>query len=363
MMKGTLIKVFNHDDETAVIVYRDENLEKKKIVKTNMVVDYYLLNEGNSLDIFVDKRKTTRYEAQYNKLVESIVENLGHSYPVLKQKAEAFMNYLKINFIRRDRVIDRLSKNILKLPVIYGADEPLENRAIEWFYNNFEEDLNYKPENYTAFFDIETDLMPNGKKKRDGAIDLKNTPDPVNIISLYYQDIMHVFAFNYGTKNPSFKTFINDYPEIKQKIIDQVYERNNQTYERKGKTIKGKEIKLEDIRLNLYSSENEMIRAFFDKVHELDPDFLFAWNMSFDVRTLFGRLERTQREILKYDGEDTSIYNVRNYTREFIADRKYSIDEYGNYFSPNYFYYISSEGDYTDAKNRRDYAEICDGIN
>ena len=47
-MKGTLIKVYNHDDETAVIVYRDENLQKKKIVKTNMVVDYYLLNQGNN---------------------------------------------------------------------------------------------------------------------------------------------------------------------------------------------------------------------------------------------------------------------------------------------------------------------------
>lgn len=358
-MKGTLIKVYNHDDETSVIIYRDENLEKKKIVKTNMIVDYYLLKQGNQPDIFVKQENTVRFESQYNKLIDSIVKNLAVVDPVFKQKADAYIKFIDYNF----RGDERLKKNIMRLPGIYGADEPLENRAIEWFYNNFEEDMSYKPSNYTAFFDIETDLMFNGKAKRNGAIDLINTPDPVNIISLYYQDIMYVFAYNYGTRNKSFRDFITEFPEIKDKLIKKIYDRNNSTYVRKGKTVKGPEIKLDDIKLYLFSSEHEMLRGFFDKIHELDPDFLFAWNMSFDVRTLFGRMEQTQKAILKLEGEDNKKDDVKQYTKAFIADSKYCTDESGVPFLPTYYYYISSEGDYTDAKNRRDYCEICDGIN
>ena len=158
----------------------------------------------------------------------------------------------------------------MRLPGIYGADEPLENRAIEWFYNNFEEDMNYKPHEYTAYFDIESDLMFDGKKKkRNGAIDLINTPDPINIISLLYQDQMYVFAYNYGTRNSSFKEFISKFPEMKEKIIQKVYERNNSTYIRKGKTVKGKEIKLEDIKLYLYLVQRmNLFVVSFDKVHD-----------------------------------------------------------------------------------------------
>jgi len=271
-MKGTLIKVYNHDDETAVIIYRDENLQKKKIVKTNMVVDYYLLRQGNRPDIFVDQNNTVRFEARYNELIESIASNIAVVDPVFKQKADAYIKFIDYNY----RGDTRLKKNIMRLPGIYGADEPLENRAIEWFYNNFEEDEKYKPNEYTAFFDIETDLMFNGKAKRNGAIDLINTPDPVNIISLYYQDKMYVFAYDYGTRNKSFRDFISNFPEMKEKIIKRIYNRNNSTYVRKKKTIKGPEIKLDDIELYLFSTENELLRGFFDKIHTLDPDFLFA---------------------------------------------------------------------------------------
>src|SRR5690606_14124547 len=200
-------------------------------------------------------------------------------------------------------------------------------RAIEWFHNNFEEDMEYNPKDYTGFFDIETDIMPNGKTKRSGSIDLINTPDPINIISLYYQGIMYVFAYNYGTKNASFKEFIENYPRLKDGLIKQIYERNNAPFERDGKTLKGPDIKLEDIKLYLFSSENELIRAFFDKVHELDPDFMFAWNASFDVRTLFGRLEQTQKQILKLEGEEYNRENVKRYTKSFIANAKYAVDE------------------------------------
>lgn len=359
MKKGTLIKVINHQDETATIVYRDENLEKKKIVKTNMVVDYYMLKKDKPVDLFVKIEDTIRVESQYNKIIESIVENIDD--PLTKQKAEMYVKYIDLNF--RGSGNDRLKSNLLRLPGVYGADEPLENRAIEWFYNNYEEDLKYNPSEYTAFFDIETDLMPDGKTKRDGPIDLVNTPDPVNIISLYYQDIMYIFAYNYGTKNKSFTEFITKFPDIKQKLQDKIYERNNSTYVRGGKTLKGKDIPLKDIKLLLFNSENELIRAFFDKVHQLDPDFMFAWNMSFDVRTLFGRLEQTQKEILRLSGEEHRRDIVRSYVESFLRDPKYSQDEDGNDIFPRYFYYITDEHTYTDASNRRDYAEISDGIN
>lgn len=362
MQIGTLVKVFNHNDETAVIVYRDENHVKRKIVKTDMMVDYYLLNEGKQAGLFIKQEDTTKFETPYTQLVESIVENLDHIDPVYKQKAEAHLRFLNYNM---KGGYDRLKKNILKIPGLYAADEPLENRAIEWFYNNYEEDLSYNPSKYTAFFDIETDLMleSGGKKKRNGAIDLINTPDPVNIITLYYNDIIHVFALNYGTKNPSFKKFIENFSDKKEAIRQKIYERNNRSYTRGRKTLTGKEIKLEDIKLNLYSSENELIRAFFHKVHELDPDFLFAWNMSFDVRTLFGRLEVTQREILRREGEKVNKWQVKEWTQDFIADPKYTVDEYGNTFSPRYYYFITDEGKFVNAGDRRDYMDICDGIN
>ena len=116
-MKGTLVKVYNHDDETAVIVYRDENLEKKKIVKTDMTVDYYLLNEGADLDIFAKQEDTTKFEAPYSRLVESIVSNLDNVDPVFKQKADSYMRFLNVNF----RGNKKLKKNVMRLPGIYGA--------------------------------------------------------------------------------------------------------------------------------------------------------------------------------------------------------------------------------------------------
>jgi len=358
-MKGTLIKVYNHEDETAVIVYRDENLEKKKIVKTNMVVDYFLLKNGNEPQIFVDQKDAIRFESQYNMLVDSIVDNLQVVDPVFKQKAKAYLKFINVNY----RGNQKLKQNIMRLPGIYGADEPLENRAIEWFYNNYEENPDYRPSDFTAYFDIEADLMPNGKTKRNGAIDLINTPDPINIISLEYQDHMYVFAYNYGTKNSSFRDFITEYPDEKEELIKKIYNRNNAPFLRKGKKITGPEIKIEDIHLYLFSTENELIRGFFDKLHELDPDFLLAWNESYDVRTIFGRLEQTMKDILKKSGEEYSKDYVKKHTKSFISDPKYCTDGEGNTFLPSYYYYISSEGEYEDAKNRRDYCDVCDGIN
>ena len=52
------------------------------------------------------------------------------------------------------------------------------------------------------------------------------------------------------------------------------------------------DVKVSGIEVYFYNSEEEAIEDFFTKTHNIDPDFILAWNQSFDAMTLQNRLKK-----------------------------------------------------------------------
>lgn len=145
----------------------------------------------------------------------------------------------------------------------------------------------YKNESYTptkAYFDIETDIryLPKGS-------DIPPAGScPVNAISYINADKKTVNVFilldksNQGTYD-LFKECKNDYNNILNQLdVLLVNHFDKNIY---NNSIKGLEFKF-----SFFENELSMIQRFFDIVHIDKPNFLMAWNISFDLPFLIERI-------------------------------------------------------------------------
>ena len=114
------------------------------------------------------------------------------------------------------------------------------------------------------------------------------------------------------------------------------------------------------IKTEFFNSEEEMIVAFFNKVHSIDPDFMIAWNEGFDVKTLMNRLSSiyNRKKQLKDAG-------IRGYDQmlSVVCDQKYMVinDDFGEsiYLTPKAYYRQNKEVSFVD---RMDEFTVLDGI-
>ena len=243
-------------------------------------------------------------------------------------------------------------RNLLKHNYIYDADMDIADRYIKNFHEEFEPDINYKL--HKCYFDIEVDLMPNGfKRDKFGNIGYIGFPDedvapcPINIITLI--DAKSLIVYTFICKNNLNESMI----EFESKLQLHINEVRDELLKEDGLTVN-------DIDTRFYNSEEEMIEAFFATVHEIDPDFMMAWNEGFDVKTLMNRLVQiySRKKELKAAG-------IRGYDQMLttVSDSKYLIvkDHDGNdvYLTPKAFYKQNKDTSFVD---RMDSFTVLDGI-
>jgi DNA polymerase elongation subunit (family B) len=350
---GTLIKAYvtkrkvaeNTEYDAVLLIYRDEKGEKKSIFHDRAEIPFYIIKDKTSVEssappMFIEADKVEK-SMIYSDLL----------YRELAMKTDALYYY--------DRVLttwgknDSNMKNLFKHNWLYDTDMDIADRYIAKFHEEYAPNEKYKL--HKCYFDIEVDLMPDGFKKDSrghigyiGFPDEEIAPCPVNIITLYDEKTRVVHSFIHKNKlNESIMKLESGLDEFKTYISDKLSSEDG--------------IVLNSTDVSFYNSEEETIEAFFKKVHNIDPDFMLAWNMVFDVNTLINRLKKLYSK--KQDIKDRNG-NAYDEALTVISDPKYMLqyDPTGKiaYLPPKAYYIARKNVSFTD---RTDSFYVMDAIN
>jgi DNA polymerase elongation subunit (family B) len=350
---GTLIKVLtskrkikeNVVYDSLLLIYRDENGEKKTQFIDRAEIPFYIIKDKQSVEsasppMFIEANKVDKISTYSDLLFREIAVKTDSLY------------YF-------DRVITTWGmgssnmRNLFKHNWLYDTDMDFADRYIARFHEEFRPDETYRL--HKCYFDIEVDIMPDGwKKDSKGNVGFMGFPDeelapvPVNIITLFDEKAMDVHTFIVRNSNntsavefeknaESFKAYINE------------------------KLSSEDDVELNSTNLYFYNSEEETIEAFFEKIHNIDPDFALAWNQGFDVQTLQNRLKKlySKKADLKEKGIRSQDQMITT-----LSDTKYLIqkDKNGNsaYLQPKAYYIARKDKSFVD---RTDTYDVMDGIN
>lgn len=357
--KGMLIKTYcekyrSNDGkslyERLLMVYRDENGTKRRRCINRPKSTYYILKDKNDPEVahspaYVSMDKVNKIEIESDKLFKDIAE-----------RTNTIGYYDKVRAERDKDQYSYAMKNLFRLPEIYNADLDIEDQYIARFYQEFE--LCNLPL-HKVYYDIETDTYPNGLNKPPANVGVPKpelAPAPVDIITLMDGKTKDVYSFVLNNpKNNSlqdFKLDVNEFKnELREKLmndslsfsetateridalekqynyddtnIDFVNAKNKLYDELKASgDIKSKFIP-NNIEIKFYDDEKNLIIAFFDKIHDIDPDYAFGWNSAnFDFRYLVNRLKKLFTEDREWRETHPEIDPVLH-AQALVCDKKY----------------------------------------
>ena len=169
-----------------------------------------------------------------------------------------YYNKIKFNYGANSYTM----KNLFKSPLLYGADIDMEDQYVAKFYKEFQPNPGYKL--HKCYFDIENDIYHyNG-----GVPDTTETPCPICLVTLIDEKAMksHTFVLR-NSQNPGLVEFEKDVENFKIYMHNKIIECDNLDME---------------FDFYFYDDELDMIKGFYDKVHEIDPDTMSGWNISYD---------------------------------------------------------------------------------
>ena len=352
---GTIIKVYhakrdaaNNTDkkyDTVILWYRDENGVKRVKYYDRPLVNYYILKDKESPEathppLYIEESKLEKITVPSDELFRDIAI-----------RTNCLTYYDKI--IQSKGYESEFLKNLHRHPWVYNSDTDLSDYIIKQFYKEYEPDPNYKL--HKCYFDIEVDLAPNGlKPNKYGKIGYEGFPEedeapcPINIITLIDGKTNDLYTFiARNNLNKSLQDLESHIEEHTEQLINMIKERDN--------------IDIGNKVVNFYNSEEECIEAYFDKLHEIDPDYLLAWNSVFDIKTCCNRLiqlykgkhELKMRGISAKDAMINTVSDMKY--RTFTTASGESI-----LLQPKLFYYADKK---KELGKRIDYFTNLDGIN
>lgn len=321
-----------------MIWYRDEHGVKRTRYIDRAEVPYYVLKDKESEEaisppMFIERDKVEKHITYSDNLFREIA---------LKTDSMAYYDRAIGTRAARSNL-----KNLLKHNYIYDSDMDVTDRYVKNFMEEFEPDINYKL--HKTYFDIETDLMPNGFKDKGyiGFPDEDIAPCPINIISFF--DSKAMIEYSFILRNPLNKSLIE-------------FEKNVEVYKQELKDWLREEddVILNDLVVNFYNSEEETIEAFLNTLHKIDPDLLGAWNSGFDWKTIMNRLQHIYKN--KKDLKDKGI-RAYDQMLSVVCDQKYSLvkNKHGEdlYLTPKAYYKQNKDKSIVD---RMDEFTVLDGI-
>lgn len=162
-------------------------------------------------------------------------------------------------------------KQIMRHPNLYMADTHIEDYYKTCYIMSEGEAIASKYK--MAFSDIEVDIS----ELEDDFPEPKIAPSKINVITTIYAETMEVYTFmlyDPRVKN-DIASIVNDPDKFISEWLDEDLRKEGFTFH-----------------LNAYSTELDLIKAYFNEVHRHKPDFMAWWNMPFDIQTIINRLKR-----------------------------------------------------------------------
>lgn len=249
------------------IIAKDNKLGKKILDHIeDPIYPFYFAKEPIETNLlFIEKDKVDEVDVSYRDLTKKIAEltdNMDFYYDNIKNKNGTANSILHLH------------------PNVFWSDTSISDKYRFLFRQKFQN----KTINPTVdFFDIEVDgINLKGDFPEPGEV-------PVNAVSLINSETKEIFSLLLRTNsNPQIRVFEQEtkhkalYDELKEFITMKV-----------GGLEKAKEYGLDqfEVKFLFYDEIDEikLIQDLFILINELQPDFLLAWNMAFDIPYLIQR--------------------------------------------------------------------------
>ena len=281
-------------------IWRDVETDEKFInIEENPKMPVYIekpeyRDHSNNQD-YKEREKCNKYYVPYNNIPFFIANNSGPKGKQLLNNIMTTRNYRDLNLF-------------YTYPYIFGADYDIRAyRRFEW-RKNVGDDVPLKI--HKAFMDIEVNGFENP------GFPNPNT-DPVDLITLIDAYTRNVYTFAYmhqpyqlepvPRKPQNFDSLNRQSKAVIMDAIETATERNtlrSHRWEQEDQLINEPEVlnkaihdEFDEKYPNMeyhqfyFFNELEMIRALFDLVHEISPDFLDIWNIGFDMPYLIDRIK------------------------------------------------------------------------
>lgn len=225
---------------------------------------------------------------KYNALLASMDKSIGD--PEFSKKMKDAFKSGYVYQALKDLHLDRR---------FHGTDMDIADFYIDTFLRNYPQDEPELKNNFgitKCFFDIEVD-----SSNIIGFPDPSEAKCPVNVVSLFDMNNANMYVFCRKYEHDGYIDVFNDIA----KYIEEIKDRYKYIEEKIGKEI--------NFIINEYDDELELIKSFFDVVNEeIRPDFLCAWNISFDFLTLYNR-------ILRLGGDPNEIISANDFPYKYAS--------------------------------------------
>lgn len=258
------------------LVYKNHDTNKKGV---QCIVDpdyeFFVLNddvpyENHPYD-FADKRLVHPVRCKHSDVIKTIAQLVNKEDLFLLNKNNG--NYLA----NRDFFLE---------PTIFNADMNISDHYRYRFNKRYQ---NKVDEPTKMYFDIECDTI----NMRGDFPELGECP--VNAISCIIGNRVYSFITRDKT-NPSMVAFeqevINNPGKVENEFVqfikDYVGGDDPDIYQARLEALFLTDFKIDFV---FFDTEIQTMKSFFDCVNTLQPDFVLAWNMAFDIPTLFERIK------------------------------------------------------------------------
>ncbi len=263
----------NYQDDFMVIVYKNnETGQKDHIIIDKPKYKFYKLKEGVRCDyarLFIEKEKVEEIEVPYTQLEKTIAK-------LLNREAE----YNDAKEMKDNSAIRKFHAD----PRIMNSDQSIEDHYRFEFSKFYKNNICRITKGY---YDIEVDskyLVTSDFPEPEKA------ECPVNAITFYAEQQDRSFTFLLkDSHNPLIEKFENEYKSGKftPNDISKFVQDAIGGYK---KMIRNK-LDRTDFRLYWFDNEITLLKAFFNTVYRMDPDFMIGWNSSgFDLNYIIHRI-------------------------------------------------------------------------
>lgn len=269
MLKTAYFKAI-YDQYTYKMIAKDFLLCTIKDIETNTnilkifpepMIDFYVVKEEYRNEITyplisIPKEKVKRYTCKYRDRDKEMLQVIGLWKEASMLKRSNYKSYL-----------DFLAINLRNNPHLYAADINIE----DFYKTDFE--LQYGTQEVfplrKGFYDIEVDVS-------EYTSTFSDPETPINFISYMCAEnkTMHVFLLEYNDIPAQKEVKMNPLGFIQEYLMNQEIEDDTKF----------------DIRF--FEREVDLIRSFYDTLHQEKNDFLTAWNSPFDNQYIINRAKK-----------------------------------------------------------------------
>ena len=283
----------NNQPDCLYTIYKDLDTNKKHVIEM----------ESPKIPIYFEKedRRNHRYPVDFREKEDCDVKMVNYTnipFEIADYMGDSGREYLK-NIFETKNYAD--IKMLNTYPYVFGHDYDIRT----YYRFNWTKHVNPDiiPKIHKGFMDIECD-----------SFDVKGFPNPetcpIDLITIIDGETKTSYTFalvGREYKEPeNLQDIIKYHPEKAEKILEkeayrkEMYESRHKQEEELMSDLEGLKKELHDefdesfgsfdYKFYFYKDERQMLIHIFQLIHQISPDFLMIWNISFDIPYIMDRM-------------------------------------------------------------------------